>query len=332
MRDRLAYLHLPKSAGTSFRDPIARCYPAELTVPWSFDRVLFGDDPGLVDVREPVFLGEPDELQGYRYMEGHWTLPVVLSAFDAADVVCILREPRARFLSHYTFWRSWPEWMHELWTPYEGARYAQRPLSEYCTDPRIAHQADNLITRLIVGRDPRIPLDAHITASDVDAVAADACARLDELGFVDVLERGDDVYTALEQWFGSPLSRERLNETKLDDGPPVDVDDFADRRTVALVNDRNAADLQLWHHVAARRGLTGTPARTTADATYAASVARVVVTTMARPVPEPPPAPPEPEPYVRPSAPVRLVRLIRRGPRVWRDRIRDEIEYRRAKR
>ena len=164
MRSRLGYLHMPKAAGTSIRAAFASYYDPADTVPYSFDRHLFGDDPRIDEIREPLFLGEPDELRGYRYMEGHWALPTMAAVLEPSEIVCVLREPRARFLSHYTFWRGWPDSMHELWEPYGAARFAQLALSDYCREPAIAHQADNLVTRLLLGPHPLIPNDAHIRA------------------------------------------------------------------------------------------------------------------------------------------------------------------------
>lgn len=347
MRPRLGYLHLPKAAGTSMRAAIASYYPGDETVPWSFDRHLFGDDPGLPDVGEPIFLGQPEQLQGYRYMEGHWTLPTMASVLAPDDIVCVLREPRTRFLSHYTFWRGWPDSMHELWQPYDGAMYAQLSLSDYCREPKIAHQADNLVTRLILGPHPLAPNDAHIRVDDIDAVADEACRRLDEIGFVDVLERGDQVYRRLEEWFGSPLERQKLNQTDLAFGSPVDLVDLADPDTLTLVNQRNASDLRIWQHVAELRGMTRRSARSLADVSFEGALVKVAAA-HARPAPLDPSArhpldrsapdpidQPEPEPgneppaEARPSAPVRLVRLVRRGPRAIWDRIVAEVEYRR---
>ena len=341
MRPRLAYLHLPKAAGTSIRAAVSSYYPREDTVPWSFDRHLFGDHPRLGEVGEPIFLGSPDELRPYPYMEGHWTIPTMLEAFEPSEIVCILREPRARFLSHYTFWRGWPPEMHALWEPYPGARFAQLPLREYCLSAPIAHQADNLVTRLILGPHRLAPNDAHIKPGDIDTVAAEAIRQVDDLGYVDVLERGDAVYHDFEEWFGSPLHQERLNVTDLARGEPVDLKDLVDPVVLGLVNDRNASDLQIWEHVAAQRGLGKLELQPMSDAAYGSAIARVTTAhtklrgqieaeRIAPPPPESVAVEPEPPADVpRASAPVRLVRLFLRGPRVWRDRISDEIEYRR---
>lgn len=257
------------------RAGLSSYYDDARTVPWSFDRHLFGDHPSLSEVTEPVFLGTPDDLQGYDYMEGHWTFPTMRLAFDAADIVCIVREPRARLLSHYSFWRSWPEWMHELWEPYPGARYAQLRLSDYLSAPEIAHQADNLVTRLILGPHPLAPNDAHIQPGDISSVAAEAIERLDTMGYVDVLERGEAVHADLAEWFGSPISNERLNETDLDQGPDIDIDDFLDYRTAALLHDRTEADRMLWHHIAQQRGVAAPAARVLASSVFATSYGKI---------------------------------------------------------
>lgn len=324
MRERLAYLHLPKAAGTSIRAALSSYYDVDDTVPWSFDKHMFGDFDRLDVVDRPVFLGDPTEFRRYRYMEGHWSLPTMLAGFDPDDVACVLREPRSRYLSQYTFWRSWGDDQHAVWDPFDASLYSRRTLGEYASAAQIACISDNLATRLILGPHSLIPPDGPIRAEHIDTVARHACTQLDRIGFVDVIERGEATYLALEEWFGSPLSRERLNETQLDRGERVDLDDLMDRATQALVNDRSAADLQVWHHVFATREYgTG---RSTADASYGAALAKIAVQ-HARPAD----AEPESESESgRSPAGERLVALAKRGPRVWGDRIRDEIAYRRG--
>jgi hypothetical protein len=204
--------------------------------------------------------------------------------------------------------------MHELWEPYRAAQHAQRPLSEFLSDPAAAHQADNLCTRLLLGEHPLAPPDRFI--ADPQAAAAEACARIDTLGYADVLERGADMYAGLEAWFGSPLSRERLNETDLSGGEPVDVADFTNRTTMELVHARTAADRIVWAHVATRRGLAPAGAADLADSVFAASVGRIAAEHAAVATG---PAPASPEP---PSFPWRLVSFARRGPRAWLARLR----------
>ena len=237
---------------------------------------MFGNHPGVESIPQPILLDDRADLSGYRYMEGHYALPTIEQGFDLADVVCVLREPRARFLSHYTFWRSWGPELRDQWLPYDVPRTARESLVDYCHDPAAAHQTDNLIARLIIGPHPMIPAGAMIAVADQGALIELGIERLDALGFVDVLERGESTFDALEAWFGSPLERSRLNETDLDDGPPLDVADLTDPAAQAALDQRTAIDQVLWQHVATRRGLSTQEARLLGDQTFAASLDRLV--------------------------------------------------------
>lgn len=325
MRDRLAFLHLPKSAGTSYRAAIAAHFDPADRATWTFDHWSFGMHPAIPDVRQPILLdhhADDIDLGAFRYLEGHFALDTILAGFDPADVVCILREPRARFLSHYTFWRSWGDELRDQWLPYDVPREARRPLAEYCRSPVAAHQADNLVVRLLAGPHPKIPLDGPIGTDDGPALAERAVERLDSLGFVDVLERGDAVLESLEAWFGSPLSRERLNETDLLGGPPVEVDELQDPTVLALIEDRTRLDQIVWRHAAARSGLLDLDQA--ADRSLRRSIDRITAATIARITP---PATDLPM-AERPPARQRLTALVRRGPRAVFERVVAEIRHR----
>ena len=79
-----------------------------------------------------------------------------------------------------------------------------------------------------------------------------------------------------------------------------------------------------------RRGSPHTVARSVADASYGSTIGRIAVRHAA---PRPALVAPEPVPAAqeRPPATVRLRRLVRRGPRVWVARVRDEIDLRRGR-
>lgn len=102
MRDRMAYLHYPKSAGISIGAALSSNYEPDETVPWYYDHDMFAGFDRFESIQHPVFLGEPSNFRGYRFMQGHWTLPSIMAGFGAHDVACILREPRSPFLSQYT--------------------------------------------------------------------------------------------------------------------------------------------------------------------------------------------------------------------------------------
>jgi hypothetical protein len=153
------------------------------------------------------------------------------------------------------------------------------------------------------------------------------------LGYVDVLERGAAMYSDLEGWFGSPLSRERLNETDLTGGQPVDIADFTDRATLELLHARTAADRAVWRHVAERRALPEAAAADLADAVFAATFGRIVAEHASTPAPVAEPAEsqaPAVPPETAPAA-VKAVRLLRRGPKAWAERGRVEVARRRRR-
>lgn len=275
MRDRLAYLHIPKAGGTSLGHALTAHFDSADSVPYVFDTSLFGDFARIEEIPQRVFLGEADDLRGYRFLRGHWSLPMILSAFEPSDVVCVLREPRTRLLSQYTYWRSWNDDQHASWAPFEASLLARRSLGEFARNSSAASVIDNLASRLILGHHPRIPSSGIIEADDVQRVAADAIDALDRLGYVDVVERGESLYTDLEAWFGSPLVRVRLNETDVTKGMAIDLDDLLDPQTLAEVSARCAVDLIVWQHVVETRGMTPLDAAALGDATYGTALVRL---------------------------------------------------------
>ncbi len=275
LRDRVAFLHIPKSAGTSIRHAMHDHVGTDETVPWSLDPILYGSHPLPVNASGRMYHDGVGDPTGYRYIAGHLSLPTIETGFDAADVACILREPRSRLLSQYTFWRTYSPEELEYWLPYEVQYLSSLSLGEFLRRSEVMHFADNLTTRMIVGRHPLIPVDDPIAHDDVEEVAELACGHLDRLGFVDLVERGDLVTDAFERWLGAPVSRIRINETDPDAGAPVDVDDLVSTATLELLDRHNEVDLRLWLHVARRIGIGAVEARRLADATFAGAVAAV---------------------------------------------------------
>lgn len=280
MRDRVAFLHIPKSAGTSIRRAMLEHVSQEETSPWSLDPILYGSHPLPVNASGRMYHDDVGDLSGYRFMAGHLSLPTIEKWFDADDVACVLREPRSRLLSQYTFWRTYPPEELEYWKPYEAPYLSRLSLGDFLRRGEVMHFADNLTTRMIVGRHPLIPVDDPIQSEHVDELASIGAAAIDRLGFVDLLERGDLVTDSYEQWLGAPVSRERVNETDPDAGVPVDIDDLVATSTLELLDRHNQVDLLVWVHVARLLGMEDREARRLADATFAGSVARVTGRTL----------------------------------------------------
>jgi hypothetical protein len=248
-------------------------HPIDTTVMGSFDR--FDELPEMQ--QEAVFRGEPADLAGYDVVAGHFALPN-LAAFDAEDTCVLLREPRSRLVSHYTFWRGWTEEQHAEWTPYDHSRYAVDLSWEgFITEPDLAAQVDNLALRLVLGRRPEIPPNAFIDPADLPGLVAEAIVELDRVGHVDVIERAAACWDDLATWLDVSLEVGRHNESNLGDSS----DDWSAAVTpagAAALHDRTVGDRALWDHVARRRGIDR-PAPL-ADATWERQLMRLSTATL----------------------------------------------------
>ncbi|MBV8944898.1 MAG: hypothetical protein JOZ95_05710, partial [Solirubrobacterales bacterium] len=90
-----------------------------------------------------------------------------------------------------------------------------RALDEFLAEPQIAPAVDNAVCRILLSGngDPRIPEFDFISPEHLASVAADAIDRLDQLGFVGVLEHGQGIWEGLSRFFGVRLEPTRENMT-----------------------------------------------------------------------------------------------------------------------
>lgn len=89
--DRLVFMHIPKSGGTTLHAMLAAQFPPELVCPERHDTL--GD-------------WTINELSAYRLFSGHFDLACCRSIPGAVRMLTVLREPKARLLSLYYFWKS----------------------------------------------------------------------------------------------------------------------------------------------------------------------------------------------------------------------------------
>jgi len=133
---RLVFLHLPKTAGTSLRAALARHFRPEEVV----------QVDSLAEWGEA--LADPGR---YRFWAGHMPFSLVALIPPPVFVVTLLRDPVARILSLYTFWRRHadPSRPH-LRAAMEGDLEAFLASSE----PAVRNGTDNHMARLLHGRAP----------------------------------------------------------------------------------------------------------------------------------------------------------------------------------
>jgi hypothetical protein len=164
-------------------------------------------------------------------------------------------EPRARILSHYAWWRLLPREDREIWRD-PRPDLALGSLNEFLADPQVAQATDNVVCRMLLAGDPRIPEPDFIAPEDVDDLGAETIAALDRLGFVGILELGDYNWAGLSRFFEVPLSPMRLNTTTGDDltadAPEAKLE--ITERTLDLLDARTAVDAIAYRHALAGGG------------------------------------------------------------------------------
>src|SRR5690606_8248381 len=94
-----------------------------------------------------------------------------------------------------------------------------------------------------------------IAPAAVPSVLAAAREQLDRLGWVDVIERGDAVWSDLGRRLGTALTPERRNVTEDRHGRRNPPEQLLGSTAVERLRARTVIDRALWFAVAERRGI-----------------------------------------------------------------------------
>jgi len=223
-----------------------------------FDPVLFGDfadfDTFTAEERQRIFLTPADLPPAADFVAGHFAYSTLRAAYPGAQLVTVLREPFARVLSLWMFWRRTPDSALAGvagWGDY--VREARRPLKAFLSEPRIAAQTDNMALRMLLWPHPQIPAAGFIDPAHDALLLRAARQRLEKFDFVAVME-APDLVAELQAYLGTAASYARLNETG--DMPAELKTPLAaelDTQTVQLLEARSRLDLALWEDVAGPR-------------------------------------------------------------------------------
>ena len=243
--------------------------PPGSLAPWRFDRIQFAPedlDALPAETRALVLESPEDEraLLGYRAVAGHFSLNTLLSVAPPSAVCAVLREPRARVLSVYTFWRTLSSNEGHPSPAFRVAANARRPLAQLLADCDLVSSMDNQVCRILLGEDPRLPMAGFAATSDVEGIAADAIQRLEGFGFVGVLELGDSAWRGVGDHFGVTLRRQVLNVTG-ELGSAVSSSDAGEVLTegaLDLLEERTAADAMVYDYALERAGVASRDERT----------------------------------------------------------------------
>ncbi len=213
---RLAYIHVPKSAGTSIIDALNHSLKPRCAV-GGFDRSMFGGFDDFQSLGEPaarhVFLHAGALPARADLIAGHFALSTIQQRYPDAAVLMILREPQSRLLSHWTFWRSEAETPQPAWGTWtQRLTAAHGGFGDFLTDKRIACQTDNVALRLLLWPHPLLPADGFIAPEHDAALLAAASARLAEVAHLNVSEN-PALASDLAAWLGRPFAMRRIKET-----------------------------------------------------------------------------------------------------------------------
>ena len=274
-RSPRCFMHIPKSAGSSIHAALTAALPPGSMASCRCDTSVFCvfDDFELLRPEARALVAtNRDEVQAlsrFRAVSGHFTLPTLLQITSASSVATILREPRARLLSLYASWRT-PS-LTVFFAPYRAFDTAQCPLPEFLSKTQLALSIDNQLCRMLLDGDPRLPRTTFVAPGDVDAIAATAIEKLDELGCVGALELGQAAWQGVAQLFGVRLDPVRENVT----GHGVELATVGSEacasspEALSLLHQRVEADAIVYDYALARMGVEEAARRRLADDAFA---------------------------------------------------------------
>lgn len=255
----VAFLHVPKSAGTSLAAAVRDALPDRRWAPWVFDPDQFGPHASrdLPDDLAQMTLPDPTAFRDYDAASGHFSLPSLLVGFEPRDVVVILREPRCRLLSLHEYWRNLDDEAaatHDPWADVTTTT-AEADFGDWLLDARAAYQTDNIVARMIVPHHPAIPADGFIADEDVDAVTRAVVDELECVGWVDVVERGDEMWHDLGWHLGVAITPDRRNVTVERSGRRQPLEQLLGVEAASNLRRRTAVDRAVWAWAAGRRAV-----------------------------------------------------------------------------
>jgi hypothetical protein len=246
----LVFLHIPKTSGISVSHALITAENPS-TIFFGFDRAFFGaftDFASIPEENRQFIHLTPDTIpRDAPMVRAHMSLSTLRAAYPGARFMTVLREPFCRLLSHYAFWRSFPQANDHAWGTWSArSALARGPLATFLSDPTIACQIDNVATRLLLWPHPQIPDNAMIDPRHDTALIEQARARLRTLDFADAMEN-PAFDTNLAAWLGTAPARIRMNETE--SIPPrlhTRLDQELTPAAQSLLTARSRLDLALW--------------------------------------------------------------------------------------
>lgn len=185
---RLVFLHIPKCGGTSLSEVLKTNFKPKEVCPHISDALS----------RQPQ-----KQLTTWRFFSGHYSKSSVDCVPGPKNIVTVLREPNARVLSLYYFWRAHKEnYVEENNLP--GPRLArQMDLLSFLQseDPSITRSIRNTMTRTLIAN-LLVTNAGGFVARDAGFSIDTAMANLARFNFVAFTDTMDEDLAQMTRMFG----------------------------------------------------------------------------------------------------------------------------------
>jgi hypothetical protein len=214
---KVSFLHIEKTAGTALANGLTeRFHPLQID-----------QDPNRSmppHLRSAFPTSALETIRDSKLVWGHYDLPSLLRLDPERRIVTMLRDPRARILSLYRFWRSYGPASVDTRYNREARLAHENDLLDFLRldDPSLHDCIDNLYVRRLTGlyatlgeRDP--------LRSDPMAALAKAREGLRRLAFVGVVERMEESLAGLSAALGTSIvvKQENKGETNARERPDL---------------------------------------------------------------------------------------------------------------
>ncbi len=213
--EAVSFLHFEKTAGTSLASLITELFhPLQID-----DDPQRGTAPHVLSAFPPF---ASSTLNGKALVWGHYDLPALRRLDPQRRVITILREPNARLLSLYHFWRSVDPALVEAGAVSFNVAAAHRlDLLGFLrsTDPLIRNYIDNVYVRRLTGSYALSASNDRLRCEPAD-ILREAIVALDSVDFVGIVERIDDDLPFLGRMIGAAFTArlDRRNATDSNHG------------------------------------------------------------------------------------------------------------------
>lgn len=276
-RRPLVFMHVPKTAGSSFAAALKQALAPKNMV-FGFDRSLFGkfEHFSTIDasILRDIYLAPELIPRDAQLITGHMALSTLLSTYADGQFVTLLREPVSRLLSNWLFWRQTDEHNLLLWGKWaDTVRSSHGRFSDFLNTAGAIPHVDNPYLRALVWPHQYVPDNALISAAHDDQLLDLAFTNLRRFDFVDIIE-DPLLFQTFADWLGMPIENVRVNVTEaMPDRLRCSLDDELTPAVYDRLGTLTRLDRQLWEYVA-RRVLGHSHIRDLAEQTRRKTLAR----------------------------------------------------------